>query len=471
MDVDIYYLKKQNITFEERKTIFEEIYEFVKTKTKILNMIFIVFKIFDMYLSRVKIEKDKLPQIKSACINIASRLTDDCITDSYTNEQINLEHEILKTLDCNIYYEMCIIDDINLQYLVFIMHLFLESYSYKFNTLVNVARHILFGHELENKNTQYFELFCAKYDEYKLECKCIIKTVSLDKSKYLDNGIVSFKDDFKYIPKEHKKYKATKKINYGSTCFIFKIDDNTIIKKYNTDYGMNSLVEIVLLKQLNHVNIISCLDVIYYTENLGIVMEKGVCELSKLSKSELYEKRKIIIKQLLLGLEHIHNRGIIHRDLKPENIMVFKNDIIKICDFGLSIQKELINIEQDVISLYWRPPELLFKSCLSYSTEIDIWSLGCIFIYCICGRNIFDFENTYDEYLNNMFSILGTPGYAMNGVKTCIDCDKALYIKRDLKSIINCDDIELDLINKMVNLNPSERISASDALQHEYFKN
>ena len=94
-----------------------------------------------------------------------------------------------------------------------------------------------------------------------------------------------------------------------------------------------------------------------------------------------------IAKQILEGLEYLHDRNIAHRDLKPQNVLMNKEGIVKVADFGLA--KKLRKISTlNVVSLWYRAPELLL-GLKNYSPNIDIWSLGCMLAEFILGKPIF----------------------------------------------------------------------------------
>ena len=103
---------------------------------------------------------------------------------------------------------------------------------------------------------------------------------------------------------------------------------------------------------------------------------------------------KTIVKQLLEGLEHLHSHGICHRDLKPENIMFVADDSsdIKIIDFGLSklLAKEPLCVVPQEFKMktkigtpYYVSPEILAGS---YDLKCDIWAVGVIAYFMLCGQ-------------------------------------------------------------------------------------
>ena len=101
-------------------------------------------------------------------------------------------------------------------------------------------------------------------------------------------------------------------------------------------------------------------------------------------------------------LKFLRNNDIIHFDIKPENIIIDKNDNytlskFKLCDFGSAMfsNEEIFNLP----SLPYRAPELINNS---YSFEIDLWSLGCIWWEILILDNLlFDSSNELDVYKNN----------------------------------------------------------------------
>eukprot|EP01064_Diplonema_japonicum_P000521 TRINITY_DN10339_c0_g1_i2.p1 TRINITY_DN10339_c0_g1~~TRINITY_DN10339_c0_g1_i2.p1 ORF type:complete len:482 (+),score=159.84 TRINITY_DN10339_c0_g1_i2:55-1500(+) len=109
----------------------------------------------------------------------------------------------------------------------------------------------------------------------------------------------------------------------------------------NTKTLKHIMVELVVLKQLNHPNVIKLYDVVHTEDKIYMVME--LC-----SGGELYhfiatnrvlppDTAAIILKQILIVLKYIHSEHIVHRDIKPENILIDKNDFhIKLIDFGLA---------------------------------------------------------------------------------------------------------------------------------------
>lgn len=104
------------------------------------------------------------------------------------------------------------------------------------------------------------------------------------------------------------------------------------------------LRELKLLRLLKHANIVELLDVRVNEEDekfnsVSLVLELGAADLRKVLKSarcleQFHVKR--IVYEILLALKYMHSAGVIHRDIKPANILIFEDESIKLCDFGLA---------------------------------------------------------------------------------------------------------------------------------------
>lgn len=128
---------------------------------------------------------------------------------------------------------------------------------------------------------------------------------------------------------------------------------------------------------------------------------------------------KCIFKQLLQALEYMHSEKYVHRDIKSSNILIDRNFRLKLADFGLarSIEPPLLDKLHDrgnsqeftnkVITLWYRPPELLLGAT-RYGTAVDIWSAGCILAELVLGRPLFT-GKTEMEQLRLIFDMVGTP--------------------------------------------------------------
>ncbi len=107
--------------------------------------------------------------------------------------------------------------------------------------------------------------------------------------------------------------------------------------------------EIYILKKIRHGNVIRLLEVFEGPKHVLIVMEYASAgDLLQYVKKEgrLPEKRaKMIFKQIVYGLSHIHSRHVLHRDIKLDNILIDSDSGIKICDFGVS---KIINRAQNI---------------------------------------------------------------------------------------------------------------------------
>ena len=118
---------------------------------------------------------------------------------------------------------------------------------------------------------------------------------------------------------------------------------------------------------------------------------------------------KIYSYQLIRSIAYIHAVGICHRDIKPQNVLVDTNShILKLCDFGSA--KKLVPGEPNVsyiCSRYYRAPELIFGNS-NYTTQIDVWSVGCVIAELMLGQPIFPGESGVDQ-LVEIIKVLGTP--------------------------------------------------------------
>ena len=89
-----------------------------------------------------------------------------------------------------------------------------------------------------------------------------------------------------------------------------------------------------------------------------------------LQQSEL----KSILYQIVSAVDHMHGKWFLHRDLKTSNILINKSGKVALCDFGLARKYQIPYkaLTQMVITLWYRPPELLFGETV-YGPEVDIF--------------------------------------------------------------------------------------------------
>ena len=175
-------------------------------------------------------------------------------------------------------------------------------------------------------------------------------------------------------------------IGSGSFGKVFTSDSSTkVVKMQEIDkHGLgvqpNIIREILVLQAMNHANIVKLLKVNPTQDR------KYICMVFEKADSNLYDFIRnpsskydpdSFINQIKSGLAYIHANRIIHRDLKTQNILVFGGDTVKLCDFGLSVPSYGRTNTPDMITLNYRPPEILL-GVLQYGTEVDIWSLGCV---------------------------------------------------------------------------------------------
>lgn len=116
----------------------------------------------------------------------------------------------------------------------------------------------------------------------------------------------------------------------------------TIEKSYMKDEFSRKKVfrEVYIMKKIRHANVIRLLEVFESTNHLLIVMEYAgdgdLLQYVKKHKKLKEEEAKVLFRQIVYGLGHIHSRSVLHRDIKLDNILLDSDHSVKICDFGVS---------------------------------------------------------------------------------------------------------------------------------------
>lgn len=184
---------------------------------------------------------------------------------------------------------------------------------------------------------------------------------------------------------------------------------------------------------------------------------------------------KIYSFQLLKALNYIQCLNICHRDVKPQNILIDSNNhVLKLCDFGSA--KKLIKGEMNIsyiCSRYYRAPELIFGAT-EYTTQVDVWSVGCVIAEMILGCPLFPGESASDQ-LVEIIKILGTPNktqiLAMNPESNEFKFPviKPYPWTKVFKKENQMDELFIDMFSTLMVYDPSIRSSPIQALQHPYF--
>jgi len=283
-------------------------------------------------------------------------------------------------------------------------------------------------------------------------------------------------------------FQKLEKIGEGTYGIVYKAKDKQTgkviaLKKIRLDSDTEgvpstAIREIALLRELTHPNIVQLLDVIQSQKHLFLVFEYLNQDLKKymdtapptgielnLVKSYMY--------QLLNGIAFCHSHRVLHRDLKPQNLLIDTEGNIKLADFGLAraFGLPVRSYTHEVVTLWYRAPEILL-GCKLYSTAVDVWSIGCIFVEMITRKALFPGDSEIDQ-LFKVFRTLGTPNETVwPGVSDLKEykSDFPKWRRQPFSKILtSLDSNGLDLLEKLLTYQPSKRISAKTALLHPYF--
>merc|ERR1719228_2232390 len=174
--------------------------------------------------------------------------------------------------------------------------------------------------------------------------------------------------------------------------------------------------EISLLKELEHPNVVSLIDVIHTNRKLYLVFEFIDMDLRKFMDSTVDPMPEDLVRsyiwQLLEGIAYCHSHRVLHRDLKPQNLLIDSSGRIKLADFGLAraFGVPVRTYTHEVVTLWYRAPEVLLGSKF-YSTSVDTWSLGCIFAEMLTRRPLFPGDSEIDELFRTYRSFYKNFGF------------------------------------------------------------
>ncbi|KII91253.1 hypothetical protein PLICRDRAFT_105189 [Plicaturopsis crispa FD-325 SS-3] len=271
------------------------------------------------------------------------------------------------------------------------------------------------------------------------------------------------------------------------------------ILMHNEKEGMpvTALREIKILKALDHPCIVNILDMFvvrskgkesslsvymvfpYMDHDLAGLLEN---ERVKLQPSHI----KLYMKQLLEGTEYMHRNHILHRDMKAANLLISNTGTLLIADFGLARAYDPSIVVGDgtdhrgkdrkytncVVTRWYRPPELLMGA-RQYGGEIDLWGIGCVLGEMFFRKPILPGQSDLDQ-LEKIWQLCGTPNQHSwpnyDALPGCEGVKRFNSHPRRIKQVYESIGPETcDLLEKLLTCNPRERITASQALDHDYF--
>ncbi|MCO5563731.1 hypothetical protein L7F22_017378 [Adiantum nelumboides] len=215
---------------------------------------------------------------------------------------------------------------------------------------------------------------------------------------------------------------------------------------------------------------------------------------------------KLYMKQLLEGTLYMHKNKVLHRDMKAANLLINNEGQLQIADFGLARpyydpgeawkskgwKGGMVPYTAMVVTRWYRPPELLAGE-KKYGPPIDMWGLGCILAEMVSKSPIFKGSSEINQ-MQLIANLCGSPNEhnypgwnALPGVKNAdpnglpdknpeIPGEKNFgnQVRQVKQSFMNPAGLSInpqcaDLIDKLLVLDPRQRLTAEEALEHPYF--
>lgn len=279
-----------------------------------------------------------------------------------------------------------------------------------------------------------------------------------------------------------------------------------------TGISMSACREIALLRELKHPNVITLQKVFLSHADRKVWLlfdyaEHDLWHIIKFHRSAKANKKivnapknmvKSLLYQILDGIHYLHSNWVLHRDLKPANILVMgegpERGRVKIADMGFarlfnSPLKPLADLDPVVVTFWYRAPELLLGA-RHYTKAIDIWAIGCIFAELLTYEPIFhcrqeDIKTStpyHHDQLEKIFNVMGFPQEKewedikkMPEHQTLIkEFKKNNYINCNLMKYMEKHKVRQEtrafkLLQKMLTMDPTKRMTSEEAMQDGYF--
>lgn len=247
-----------------------------------------------------------------------------------------------------------------------------------------------------------------------------------------------------------------------------------IIKDTKMNDAQSMSTEIEIMKRLRHRHVVAMYELFESPTTLWLILElvdggdlRSFLNANRKTYTEEQAARHL--KQILSGVHYLHSKGVVHRDLKLENILLKRTEDsyeVKIADFGLSA---LVRIGEDGYhtakssrrKLYtglhepwgtaeYEAPELLNGA---YGPQADIWAVGCMLYEMLSGSKAFarrEDEKNFDKLYSRIRK--GEIDFRRSGWWSVTANAK-------------------DLITSLIQVDPSKRLTATEAMNHRWIKN
>ncbi|XP_015432601.1 PREDICTED: ovarian-specific serine/threonine-protein kinase Lok [Dufourea novaeangliae] len=338
----------------------------------------------------------------------------------------------------------------------------------------NTKDMVIYLEDLSQNGTFVNKQRVGRGNKVVLESNDVISLAQPMVTVYVFMSTVAFESND--LPPELKsRYAVSRKLGSGAcgeVKLVFskvgckKFAMKTVLKMSTTTNGQRHplndpdkiMNEVKILKALKHPCIIRMEEIVDSPRAVYIVlelMEGGELFERIKSRGKLSEKSaKLIFYQVVLAVSYLHDSGITHRDLKPENILLASDTdvtLAKVSDFGLS---KLVDAQTMMKTFCGTPmyvaPEILCNIGRgSYTNQVDVWSLGVILYACLSGSVPF---NCQDREISLQEQIK----------RGCYKFPASKFGHVTNKAI--------DLIKRMMTVNPQKRITIKQVLLHPWLQ-
>ncbi|KAK2960348.1 putative Cell cycle serine/threonine-protein kinase CDC5/MSD2 [Blattamonas nauphoetae] len=276
-------------------------------------------------------------------------------------------------------------------------------------------------------------------------------------------------------PHSNKKYRVGKQLGRGGFAKVFEFTDLQTFTRLAGKAVAKSIMtkprqrarfeeEVRIQKLLCHPNLVQCQSSFEDDANVYLIMElcekKSLFDLVKSNKGLSETQARPLFRQVASAVQYLQKHRILHRDLKLGNIFLTGNNVCKVGDFGLSCQLSSIRDRRKTIcgTPNYIAPEIISAKIADdedetsdykvenhgHSFPVDVWALGVILFAMINVKPPFESKQPKETYHKIRHAIFSFP--------------KERNWSPEIK----------DLIKRILVVNPEERLTIDDVLEHEW---